>query len=82
MIEGSPQEVKHSSLHVPRSLCDFLVCDILGIVGDNGLRRRCLQFMRALYDFLFWLSSIVRTKEILGSTHTLSGNRKEPMRCP
>ena len=28
------------------------------IEGDHGLRRRCLQFIWAPYDFLFWLSSM------------------------
>ena len=83
-----------SRLHLPRSLYDFSVCDfpndILDIVCDNGLRLRCLQFMRASYDFLLWLSSMFRVKtkpygdrrEIVGSPHTSSGNRTEPVRCP
>ena len=45
-------------LHLHRSSCDVSVCDILDIVGDHGLRRSCLQFIRASYDFLFWLSSM------------------------
>ena len=55
-------------LHLPRSLYNFSVCDFsydsLDIVDDNGLRRRCLQFMRASYDFLFWLSSMFRVRTV------------------
>ena len=62
-VVGRPQGVMPSTLHLPRSFYDFSVCDFpydtLDIVGDHGLRfRRCLQFIRASYDFLFWLSSM------------------------
>ena len=43
----------------------------LDIVGDRGLRRMCLQFIRASYDFLLWLSSYVLSQnrtEIAGET--------------
>ena len=60
----------------------------LDIVGDHGLRRVCLQFIRASYDILHWLSSTfpvrsvriswgIRT-EIVGYPHTLSGARAIP----
>ena len=66
--EGCPQGVMPSRLHFPRSLFDFSVCDfpydILDIVGDNGLRRRCLKLMRVSYDFLFWLSSMFRVRTV------------------
>ena len=46
-------------LHLPRSSYDFSVCDFpydsLDIVGDRGLRRLCLQFIWASYDFLICL---------------------------
>ena len=67
-IVGSPQGVIPSRLHFPRSLYDFSVCDfpcdILDIVGDYGRRRRCLQFMWASNDFLFWLSSLFRVRTV------------------
>ena len=49
-------------LHLPRSSYDFSVFgfpyDFLEIVGESGLRRMCLQFIRASYDFLICLSFV------------------------
>ena len=36
----------------------------LDIVGDDGLRRVCLQFIRALYDILHWLSSTFPVRSV------------------
>ena len=48
-------------LHLPRSSYDLSVCDfpydLLDIVGDRVLRRRCLQFIRTSYNFLICLLS-------------------------
>ena len=59
--------VMPSRLHLPRLLYDFSVCDfpydILDIVGVNG-QCVCLKFMRASYDFLFWLSSMFRVRTV------------------
>ena len=67
--------VMHIRLDLPRSLYDVSVCDflydILDMIGDYWLRLRCLQFMRASYDFLFWLSSMFRVITIRRS----QGNR-------
>ena len=67
-IVGSPQGVIPSRLLLPLSLYDFTVCDfpcdILDIVDDNGRRRRCLQFIWASNNFLFWLSSMFRVRTV------------------
>ena len=77
-----------SWLHVPRSSYDFSVCDfpydILDIVGDNGLRHSCGHRAISCSGFLRFSESepYGDRREIVGSPHTLSGNRKQPVRCP
>ena len=64
-------------LHLPQSSCDFFLstilstCTTVDIVGDHGLRRMCLQFMRASSDFVHVLSQ--NRTEIVGRSY---GNRK------
>ena len=60
----------------------------LDIVGDHGLRRVCLQFIRASYHFLLYFCRRFDTEThgdrtvVVGSPQILSGNRTEPVRCP
>ena len=56
-------------------------------ICDHGLRRMCLQLIRASYDFLLWRRRSESEpygdpREIVGYLHSSSGNRTEPMRCP
>ena len=66
--------------------CDFPY-DFLDIVGDCGLRRMCLQFIRT-YDFLICLLSTflyINARRANGSRRSpqiLSGYRTLPVRCP
>ena len=79
-------------LHLPRSSYDFSVYDFLydflEIVGDCGLRRMCLQFIRVSYDFLiclkstFWFKNARRSYGSRSSLQILSGYRAKPVRRP
>ena len=81
-------------LHLPRSSYDFSVCDFLydflDIVGDRGLRRMCLQFIRASCDFLICqfcdlTFSYKNARRSYGSRMTpqiVRRYRTDPVRCP
>ena len=56
-----------SRLDLPRSSYDFWFAlffshDFLDIVSDQGLRRICLQFIRASCDFLYFVRLIIYTR--------------------
>ena len=69
--------VMPSRLHLPRSLYDFSVRDFptifLKIECDHGLRRRCLQFIRASFDFVLAFFDVLSRNclEIVGKSKGL-----------
>ena len=77
---------------MPRSSYDFSVCDFLydflDTVGDRGLRRMCLQFIRAPCDFLichlstFSYKNARRSYGSRMSPQIVRIYRTEPVRCP